>query len=148
MKNNYIIGLFLLVLCYSCQSSRHNNVGISNDLFKIINIKLQKDSIFIIEATKNNLMYKILSVSDSIPLNSKKIEKGKYYDLQLKRIYPQEKSMFNLGIKIVIYGNYKFKVEKKYHYSLYKAINLDGIYLISTSARRSVSAEQSIKIMR
>lgn len=129
----YTIGLFIIAMFCSCHSSRQN-LSASNDLFRIKSIRIQKSSLYVIEATKGNSTYKILSIKDTIPANSTKIRVGKFYDLQLKRIYPQENMIFNLGIKAAIYGDYEFKIEKKYHYSLYRALNLKGIYFISAKS--------------
>lgn len=131
--NYHTLWLFIIAMFCTCQSSAQD-INSSDSLFRIKSIKLQKNFIFVIEATKGNSRYKILSVKDSVPANSTKIKVGEFYNLQLKRIHPHENSMWNLGIKTLILGDHEFKIEKKYHYSIYKALNLKGIYFISTKS--------------
>ena len=85
----------------------------------------------IIYAQKNDSIFKIISIrNDTVTQNLKPLEVGKKYQLDLIRIYPDYN---NEKTKIGAKDSCLMGIEKKSHFSLYSATNLNGLYLSETS---------------
>lgn len=108
--------------CIQQNASYKINEIISNDIFHTI------------YAERNDSLFMIISpmVFDK-PHDSQEIKAGETYPLNLRQIYPKNDSIFGVEIMPIIS---KFNVNGidvstsgKYHYRIYKALNIRGIYL-------------------
>lgn len=132
MKIKYLIILFV-VICLSCSQTKQiissDRMGSEDGMYKIK--ETYNHELFdIIYAQKNDSLFKIISLRDSIMPNLKPIEVGKKYQLDLVRIYPDyENKKTQIGAK----DSCLMSIEKKSHFSLYSATNLNGLFLLETN---------------
>jgi hypothetical protein len=119
-----------------------------DSLYKIVKIK-SKNDYFIIEATRNDSLFLILSQKnidtkqdDKDFKNLEEIVKGKYHYFKLinKKLPPNVllgtiSYLHIKGGKKPFYGfvdgKTKIKYKKKYHYKIYETNNLYGLYYVS-----------------
>lgn len=111
--------------------------------YKIKNVK-KKKHFYIIYASKNDLLFKIISDKPQKKTKNnsdEKIKVGNTYFLELDILHPASfydeagnriPSMWNLGI-VPTYKDRRINVGKKVHYSLYYALNLSGLQIIPSA---------------
>ena len=129
--------LFIASMLIGCSVMNNNSLCREDKsnratLFKIKSIK-DKGEFYIIYAKRDGFLYKIFSKLKR-KANGEKIKVGRYYDLKLEKFFPLD-SIFgiaiapNAGIVGFDYGGKTVYVERKSHYSIYRAKNLRGLYL-------------------
>ena len=133
------IKLLLLFVFISCISSKSFVSPDNSRLYKIERIKNNKYE-YIIYAHRNDSTFKIVSYKDTINSNCEKIKVGGEYNLMIKQIYPQD-SLFGyalvgdiLRIKPSSKDGKIIQPEKKSHYKIYMALNLEGLCLINNDS--------------
>ena len=141
--------LFIASMLIGCSVMNNNSLCREDKsnratLFKIKSIK-DKGEFYIIYAKRDGFLYKIFSKLEredkfktirklKRKANGEKIKVGRYYDLKLEKFFPLD-SIFgiaiapNAGIVGFDYGGKTVYVERKSHYSIYRAKNLRGLYL-------------------
>ena len=132
MKFKYSIVLFA-VLCLSCMQAReiisinkNRSGGVMYKIKEIYNHELFD----IIYAQKNDSLFKIISLRDTIFSNMKPLEVGRKYQLGLIQIYPDYN---NERTRVEAKDSCLMSVEKRSHFSLYSATNLNGAFLSVTN---------------
>jgi hypothetical protein len=121
---------FFAIICTLCLYSQQ----INKSEYKILRIK-KRASVFVIYAQRNDSIFKIVSEDPGYISNSSKIRKGRYYNLDLVRIFPHDSiigipMMPTLTIKgITMEDGSVIGVEKESHYSLYESKRLKGVNL-------------------
>ena len=129
--------LFIASMFIGCSVMNNSSIcreGESNrmTLFKIKAIK-DKGKFYIIYAKRNDSLFKILT-DPKVKANGEKIKVNHYYKLELKKIFPRD-SIFgiaiapNAGIVGFDYGGKTIYKEKRSHDIVYRAKNLNGLYL-------------------
>ena len=129
--------LFIASMLIGCSVMNNNSLCREDKsnratLFKIKSIQ-DKGKFYIIYAKRNDSLFKILS-DPKVKANGEKIKVGRYYDLKLEKFFPLD-SIFgiaiapNLGIRGFDYGGKTVYIEQKSHNSIYRAKNLNGLYL-------------------
>lgn len=104
--------------------------------YRITSIK-EKREIYIIRATKKKTHHRThyLIVSKKEPdSKGKRIMVGKTYYLELSRLLPIKAINGidvapNLGVVGLHYGSTEITTNKRFHYSIYSADNIHGLYL-------------------
>jgi len=132
MKIKYSI-ILSVIICLSCSQAKHIlSIDKSEPEAVMYKIKETYDhELFdIIYAQKGDSLFKIISLRDTIMSNLEPLEVGKKYKLDLIRIYPDYN---NEKTKIGAKDSCLMGIEKKYHFSLYSATNLNGLFLSETS---------------
>jgi len=134
MKN--FILLFLL-FCGSCAHQQQFVSTGSNILpYKITKIE-NNNILYTIHAQRNDSTFKILSLINSLDADLKPIEIGKKYQLDLMKIYPNDliRKRYDEARQdvqeYVLFGR-----DKKTHFSLYVATNLNGLNVSNDQQRR------------
>lgn len=132
MKIKYSIILFVII-SLSCSQTKHIN-SIDKNGSEAIMYKIKETYNYelfdIIYAQKNDSVFKIISLKDTIISNLKPLEIGKKYLLDLVRIYPDYN---NEKTKIGAKDSCLMSIEKKSHFSLSYATNLNGLFLSEPS---------------
>lgn len=129
----------VLICSPSCKTiHKDEDRFLTKTKFKVISIKNDK-SIFIIEAIRNDSIFKILS-DKGLEKNKKcnYIKKNSYYNFHLKKLFPLENASGSL-VSMVNKFRYKetlIKIERKYHSSLYLASNLEGLCIYNDSVHK------------
>jgi len=133
MKTKCSIILFIII-CLSCSQTKHIlsvDKNRENNMMYKIKETYNHEFFDIIYAQKNDSIFKIISIrNDTVTQNLKPLEVGKKYQLDLIRIYPDYN---NEKTKIGAKDSCLMGIEKKSHFSLYSATNLNGLYLSETS---------------
>ncbi|MCL2652029.1 MAG: hypothetical protein FWD60_13540 [Candidatus Azobacteroides sp.] len=132
MKTKYSIILFIII-CLGCSQTKHIlsiNKNRENDVMYKIKETYNHELFDIIYAQRNDSLFKIISLRDTIMPKLKPLEVGKKYQLDLIRIYPDYN---NEKTKIGVKDSCLMGIEKKSHFSLYSATNLNGLFLSETS---------------
>ena len=136
MRYLILLFIFLLVSCVHTKKVRVNN-GIQNDVcYKIIKIKSKKPC-HTIYAKRNDSIFKIYSTDGDS--NNKhmceKIKVRKCYKLNLVKISPPDSILglavhnpLDIGMMVDENGE-AVTLEKKSHYVVYGASNLEGLYI-------------------
>ena len=132
MKTKYSIVLFVIIWL-SCSQTKYigsiDKNAEQNTLYKIK--KIVDYGLFdVIYAQKNDSLFKIISLSDTIISNLKPLEVGEKYSLDLMRIYPNpiiQKTVQDAKIGAI--DSCFMSIEKKAHNNLYFAVNLNGLFL-------------------
>lgn len=130
MKINYLLVLFGII-CFSCSQTKYLG-GNNKDIGYIIKEVFQHELFDIIYAQKNDSLFKIISPRDTIVTmsNSKPLAVGQKYQLDLIQIYPDYN---NEKTKIGAIDSCIMSIEKKFHFRLYSATNLNGLFLLEIS---------------
>lgn len=135
----FYIAVLLLIACSSTRDISNHNVNRENaSQFNIRKIKRIKN-IYVIYATRNDSIFKILAGgenTESIDYHREKIRTGKYYSIDIEKLYPHD----SIGgesamLKLWIATSSGIKLEEKSHYSLYFAKNLNGLYIENKSVK-------------
>ena len=137
--------LFLIIAMafIACSATREINRPNSDkeiaSQFKIKKIKkIKEKTYYIIYANRNDSTFKIIgNITDTTVTCEEKIRVGKSYRLDLTKYYPLDSlfgipEMLNLGIR---YAN-GISVEEKCHNTIYRAKNLNGLYIENKSIKR------------
>lgn len=134
MKIKYLIICFLIVcICLSCSQTKRIfsiNRNASEDVIYKIKEIYTRDLFDIIYAQKNDSLFKIISLKDTIMPNLPSLEVGKKYKLDLIQIYPD---FNNEKTKLGATDSCLIGIEKRSYWSLYSATNLNGSFLLDTS---------------
>lgn len=132
--------LCLLLFCYSCNSKRdltnQNSYNMKSDYFTIEQIK-KEQNIFIIYASKNDTLFKILSEKRSIfHLGQEKIHPGGKYKLDLETLFPKEILGFPTmppgggGATATVFNGINVSIEPKNNiWDLFQVHNLNGLFI-------------------
>jgi hypothetical protein len=132
MKTKYF-AILLVIFCLSCSQTKHIvSVGGKTEKEVMYKIKqIENHELFdFVYAQKNDSLFKIISLRDTTIPNLIPLEVGKKYQLGLIRIYPDDD---NKKTKIGTRDSCLVSIEKKSHYSLYSATNLNGLFLSETN---------------
>ena len=125
----YLLAIPLTLIFISSCLSTHN-VGIfSQNLYRIKKIKEEK-TLYVIYATKNDSIFKIISMKNDTIRNCNKIRTNKYYKIDLEQLLPVDHNYYASYLEISgmgFAGGVNVLVESKSHYALYLALNLDGL---------------------
>lgn len=126
----------VFIVCSAGKSSSSIKNGEHASLYQIKKIKNEK-TFYIIYAVRNDSTFKIISHTDTVAFNCKKIKTGNKYTLELKKIFPDD-TLFgmpvfpNLGIKgYSVNGVKVITLEKEAHNKIYTALNLSGLCIIN-----------------
>jgi hypothetical protein len=132
MKPKYSI-ILVIMFCLSCSQVKHI-FSIDKNGEKVVMYKIKEtynhELFDIIYAQKNDSLFKIISLRDTTISNLKPLEVGKKYQLDLILIYPDYN---NEKTKIGAKDSCLMSIEKKSHFSLYSATNLNGLFLSESS---------------
>lgn len=130
----------LLLFCYSCNAKRdltnQNSRNMKSDYFTIEQIK-KEQNIYIIYASKNDTLFKILSGKRSIfHLGQEKIHLGGKYKLDLETLFPKEIFGFPTmppgggGATATDFNGISVSIEpEKNIWDLFQVHNLNGLYI-------------------
>lgn len=132
MRGLTIFALLLSIVLSMLDIDLYEEAG----YFKITSIK-EKKEVYIIHATRNKNGHRLryLIVSDKNPVfKGKRIMVGKTYYLELSCLLPVKsingiEVVPNLGVVGLGYGKTVIKTNRKFHYSIYHADNLHGLYM-------------------
>ena len=132
IKYSIIFLLGIIYICIACSQTKHIFSKDKNEPDMMYKIKetYNHELFDIIYAQKNDSLFKIISLRDTIMSDLKPLEIGKKYPLNLIRIYPDYN---NEPTKIGAKDSCLMGVEKKSHFSLYSATNLNGLFLSETN---------------
>ena len=131
MKYSTFVFIFIIVSCSSTKTLSLINTDEESLSFKIHKIKDEK-TFHIIYAERNDSIFQIFSDKTiALPNKCEEIKKGQCYSLKLKKILPPDSLLgmpyhYNIGIKTT-WDKY---IKEKYHYTVYKSENLNGLCLI------------------
>lgn len=120
--------LFILLGFLFCISSICSLEQQTNN-FRVEKIKKHK-SFYLLEASRNDSLFKIIAIINESPKETQKIRKGKMCDLELTRAFPSSDFVSYNEISYFVFDNVKIKLDKKHHQSVYYAKNLNGLFLI------------------
>lgn len=122
--------LSLLVGCSAVNKTAHVDDGL--DYYKIKRIE-QNDMIYYIDVVRNDSLFCIISPVKSSSSNLiDEIKEGESYPLRLFRIYPNNLIDRKSTEELDSYEGAGFlRPERKYHYSVYTARNLNGLEMSS-----------------
>ena len=143
MRGLSIVFSLLIILLGSCSFFTRSNVRVFlKSHYKVIRIK-EKKSVYLIYAEKGDSTYLIMSSKDNPPINqdATRIKVGHYYNFELKKVFPHDSifgvpMIWNLGIVgIGLPNNEEILPKRNVHYSIYRANNLFGRYLIKPQNR-------------
>jgi len=132
MKNNITIlllmSVFVVVSCSTTRTTLSDNRG-----YKITKIE-NNDFLYIIDVTRNDSTFKVVSLKEDFEGTFEKIKTGGKYSLNLLQLYPNEvvESKDNEA-KNNPKNSCFISIDKKVHYRLYVASNLKGLSLSSNS---------------
>ena len=119
--------LFFMFICVSCLPTKQ---FVSTD--NAISYKIKKIEsnhiINYIHAQRNDTTFRIISIIDTIYSDFETIKIGNYYQLDLMKVYPND--LIEKGIdeaKLGAIDGCFLDTDKKTHYTLYVAKNLNGL---------------------
>jgi len=128
---NFIIFISFMFFCFSCKQTQNiQKIGLNNDLYLIKKIDKEKD-IYVIEAIRNDSLFKIVT-DKKIVENCQKLKSGNLYKLKLNQIFPikDANGSYYSMVKTFRHKSYVFKVDRKFHSTVYSAINLEGLCIV------------------
>ena len=99
--------------------------------FVINKITKCRSDLYLIEAIRNDSTFLIFSLDGLQHIDgSETIERGKSYDIRIKKLYPDDYPQENENRHINCFWpeRYYFGLERN-HYMVYKALDLNGLYL-------------------
>lgn len=138
-RNKVFILLLCLALLVACSMIRDRPDPIDKkklaSLYRIKRIQNHR-SYYIIYATQNGATFKIVSEVDNANTSDERIRINRYYDLDIIKILPVDTLLGvpvapNLGIRGITMPNGDVVYwQKRAHYALYIARNLNGVYLV------------------
>lgn len=125
MRNVFLT--LLLLFAFSCKQKQSILNKTPTTKFRIDKIAI-KEKFYLITAYRNDSVFTIVSNKSSNFHNETDIiGRKKYYNLSLKKLYPQSNFISYAEIDYYIYKGVKIKVDNKNHWSIYHANNLDGL---------------------
>lgn len=138
MKNYFVIIISLLILT-NCSSSK-TITSASTDNHLLYKVKrIECGDICTIELVRNDSIFCVISLHKNLNTDQKEIKRGRSYPLHLLRIYPNEEVERNGKDDMDAYKDnggwldIGWIITKKYHYSLYVATNLSGLYITNNN---------------
>ena len=134
MKISCFIAIALVLITVSCSSGRRlSRVGINETSFKIKEIS-KNDKLFYITAERNDSVFEIISLIDTLRESTNPISEGDTVDLSLVWVYNYGKRRFPIKSDFEEYSVWMRLsiVDKKCHNSLYVAKNLDGLDIVES----------------
>jgi hypothetical protein len=140
MNIKFVLRFYIITLFLCCNQYYYKNVSKLTDYKEKTNRLLINEikiinQYYIIFATRNDSIFKIVSKKNLLIKCDNVIKVGETYNFDLVKIFPND-SIF--GIKIVptfdvsgmrFEDNTEIRTEKSSHYSLYEAKKLNGICL-------------------
>ena len=125
MKRLIIFLLICLLIFTSCSVT--NTKSSSNTDYKVKKIE-SNHFLYIIDVTRNDSTFRVISPKENFDESFEKIKVGRKYPLNLLQLYPNE---FVVGKDNEAKGKPKdfIDINKKTHYKLYIASNLNGLYI-------------------
>ena len=133
MKTKYLIIFTVAITCISCFQTKHVVLS-ENRIEQAIPYKIKRiidycELFDIIDAQRNDTIFRIISLKDTIETDIKQIKVGKKYHLNLIQIYPNpiiEQGIGNAGVGAMdsFFINFPKKCSR-----LYVVSNLNGSFL-------------------
>lgn len=125
----YLMIIILILYASSCTTTTNIRNLKMVGLYKVTKIKSDKN-VYIIEASRNDSIFKILSEKNlKREEECNKIKKNYHYNFTLKKLFPLDNSSGSLVsmVEKYEYNGTIVKIERKYHSSIYMAPNLKGL---------------------
>lgn len=135
VKISCFIAIALALATVSCSSGRRLSRTVMNETsFKIKEI-FKGDKLFYITAERNDSVFEIISLIDTLRESTNPISEGDTVDLSLVWVYNYGKRLFPIRYddakKESVWMRFT-KVNDKCHNSLYVAKNLDGLDIVES----------------
>jgi hypothetical protein len=142
MRTIYLIVLAVAIIFNSCSHTKHivltESIRNQNVPYKIKRIINYCELFDIVDAQKNDTIFRIISLKDTVSTNIKPLEVGKKYHLDLIQIYPNpiiEQGVGNVEIGAI--DSFFIGFPKKCS-RLYVATNLNGSFLLENNKDSTV----------
>lgn len=139
MKNKLVL-FVIWTIALGC--NREHSLAHQNsypEYFKINRIESWHNGFYIIYASRNDSLFKIVEwKSREVGYQDlEKIRKGRYYKLYLEDMNKPsviDGYLFLPGMPLLLINGEKIGYNRKSHYTLYKALNVKGLYLVPFSS--------------
>ena len=130
MKKCFVLlSMFIWVSCASQQQFISKDNAMSYKIKKIEN----SHTLYFIYAQRNDTLFQIISLMDTVSSDFEAIKTGNKYQLDLIKIYPNDLLRIGYnGARQNAKGSVFFCTDKKTHYSLYVATNLSGLNILDS----------------
>lgn len=140
MKAIYLIILIIVISFISCSQTKHIVLTESSikQIVPFVPYKIKRITNYcelfdIIDAQRNDTIFRIISLKDTISTNIKLLEVGKKYHLDLIQIYPNPITEQGVGnAKIGAIDSFFIDFQKKC-FRLHIAANLNGAFLLENN---------------
>ncbi len=120
------LGVLINYSCSLIKKASSNNTG-----YKIKHID-NNDFVYIIDAVRNNTVFRIISIKGTDNTIRENIKIGDSYHLELLQVYPSMESIKANTSKINFNDSCFISLDKRTRYNLYIARNLNGLSLTDT----------------
>jgi hypothetical protein len=126
--------LFVILISGGCNKKLFIKQSYNSGQYRIKRVE-KYNGFFIIYASRNDSVFKIISYKEEpgFYYDFEKIQRRGVYNLKLENYYKRDIEMGYYGLHLSVTLNVlgeKVPVSRKSHYQLYRAVNLQGLYLI------------------
>jgi len=126
--------LFVILISGGCNKKLFIKQSYNSGQYRIKRVE-KYNGFFIIYASRNDSIFKIISYKEEPGFYNdfEKIQRRGMYNLKLENYYKRDIEMGYYGLHLsltLIINGVKVPVSRKSHYQLYRAVNLQGLYLI------------------